>query len=106
MAGSAPAGMYWNWSAREMADVPSEFWTVTSIADAGSVGHEGVTAVIAPSARIVNELAARLPNLTAVAPRKPEPKSVIEVPPDAEPVDALKPTTVGAVVELPPDEPL
>src|SRR5262249_57155920 len=60
--GSAPAGRYWNWSARLGAEGPKELWTMTStipFADAGSVAHgmEGATAVMVPSSLIVKDAA-------------------------------------------------
>ncbi len=49
-AGSAPAGMTVNWSAADVADVPRELWTVTSIVKGRleTCPTTGVTAVRLP----------------------------------------------------------
>src|SRR5579872_4181052 len=79
--GNAPARVIVNWSAGERGDVPVADCTVTSTGDAGSVANAGVTAVIVPSALIVNEAAEAVPNSTPVAPARSIPEMTTDSPP-------------------------
>ena len=81
-----------NWSAVEVADVP-----------AGVIDRHvhrrrcrrGLMAVIVVSSTTVTPVAAVVPKFTAVAPVKPVPVIVTDVPPAAGPLVGLMPVTVG-----------
>ncbi len=79
------------WSAVEVADVPVDPVTVTSTVPAAAAGTIAVTCV----AELIVKLAAALPKWTAVAPLKPEPLIVTEVPPAVVPDVGLRPLTTG-----------
>ena len=75
-----------------VADVPTEVVTVMSTAPV----PEGETAVTWLSLFTVNEVAALVPNFTAVAPVKPEPVTVTDVPPVVAPPVGLIAVICGA----------
>jgi hypothetical protein len=81
-----------NWSAALVALVPPAVVTVTSTVPAPA----GEVAVIWVAPLTVKELAAVLPNLTAVAPEKLVPAMVTLVPPVGGPVFGVTLVTVGA----------
>jgi hypothetical protein len=97
------------WSAELVAEVPPGVVTVTSTVPAEPAGE---VAVMLVSLTTVNEVAAVLPKLTAVAPVNPLPVIVTDVPPASGPAVGEIPVTTGAtvyvkwsaelVVELPP----
>jgi hypothetical protein len=102
-------------SAALVAEVPAGVVTVTST----TVGLDtlGDTAVKVVDEATLNDTAAIEPNLTAVAPLKPLPVMVTEVPPAIEPEDGLTFVTVGGAggvtpvpatisTATPPDTPL
>jgi hypothetical protein len=82
-----------NWSAAEVALVPLDVVTVTSTVPAGSAG---LTAVIELSELTVKLAAARVPNLTAVAPVRALPVMVTVVAPPVGPEVGDTPVTTGA----------
>ena len=75
-----------------MADVPPGVVTVTSTVPVPA----GLSAVIVVSLTTVKFVAAVVPKSTAVAPVKPVPVIVTDVPPAAGPLVGLRPVTVGA----------
>jgi len=77
-------GTYVNWSADEVADVPSG--VVTVISTVPRFDADGLVAVIEVSLLNVNDDAADWPNITAVTPVKPLPVMVTTVPPVFGPV--------------------
>jgi hypothetical protein len=79
-------------SAALIADVPFGVVTVTSTVPDDPAGD---TAVKVVDEATLNDTAAIEPNLTAVAPLKPLPVTVTEVPPAIEPVFGLTEETVG-----------
>ena len=79
-------------SAALVADVPFGVVTVTSTVPDDPAGD---TAVKVVDEATLNDTAAIEPNLTAVAPLKPLPVTVTEVPPAIEPVFGLTEETVG-----------
>jgi hypothetical protein len=81
-----------NWSADEVALVPPPVVTVTSTVPVPA----GAVAVIDVAEFMVIEVAAVLPNVTAVAPVKPVPVRVTEVPPAAGPYIGAMLVTAGA----------
>ena len=81
-----------NWSAVLVVDVPPRLVTVTSIVPEVPAGE---VAVIEPSSLIVNDSAAAEPKSTSVAPVKPDPVIVTEVPPAIGPAVGLMLVTVG-----------
>jgi hypothetical protein len=89
------AAVYVNWSAAAAGDVPLGVVTVTSTVPAA---WGGAVAVIDVAELTVNERAAVLPKLTAVAPVKFVPVIVTEVPPAVLPVVGLSPVTAGTGV--------
>ena len=82
-----------NWSAAPVALVPPGVVTVMSTVPALSAGE---VAVIDVALLTVNAVAAVAPKLTAVAPVKPVPVIVTEVPPAVGPLVGLTLVTVGA----------
>jgi hypothetical protein len=82
-----------NLSDEEVADVPPAVVTVTSTAPADPAG---AVAVMEVAELTVKPVAATVPNLTAVAPVKPVPVTVTDVPPAAGPELGLIAVTVGA----------
>ena len=82
-----------NWSTPEVAEVPPAVVTVVSTVPAPSAG---VTAVIWVGELTENDVAAALPNFTALAPLNPVPVMVTEVVPEVGPSVGLIPLTVGA----------
>jgi hypothetical protein len=81
-----------NASAALVAEVPAGVVTVTSTDPDDPAGD---TAVKVVDEVTLNDTAAIDPNLTAVAPLKPLPVTVTEVPPAIEPVFGLTFVTVG-----------
>ena len=81
------------WSATEAALVPLGVLTMTSTVPAAADGDKAVTSVAEPT---VYDVAAVLPKLTAVAPVKPVPLMVTEVPPPSAPASGLTALTTGA----------
>ncbi|GLR96197.1 hypothetical protein GCM10007858_38340 [Bradyrhizobium liaoningense] len=73
--------------------LPTLFVTTTSTAPAACAG---TTAVICVPLLTVKEVAALLPNATAVAKVNPVPVMTTDVPPSAAPVFGLTEATVGA----------
>ena len=99
-------------SAVLVAEVPAEVVTVTSTEP---VDPAGATADSEVAEVTLNEVAAVDPNLTAVAPVKPLPVTVTEVPPLVGPDEGATAVTVGAAgvdvdaatsTPTPPDAPL
>jgi hypothetical protein len=84
---------YVNLSDVLVVDVPAAVVTVMSTVPAAPLGD---TAVMEDVLTTVYEVAAVAPNCTAVAPMKPVPVSVTEVPPTVPPVVGASPVTVGA----------
>ena len=82
-----------NWSAAEVAEVPPAVVTVTST---GAGAPAGEVAVIGVAELTVTLVAAVEPKSTAVAPVKPVPVMVTEVPPAAGRRSGLTAVTVGA----------
>ena len=87
--------VYVNRSADDVADVPPAVVTVTSTVPA-EPGGEVVVIVLALTT--VNGVAGVTPKVTAVAPVKPVPVIVTEVPPASGPAAGEMPLTVGAAV--------
>jgi hypothetical protein len=81
-----------NWSAPEVAEVPPAVVTLTSTVPV----PDGDVAVICVEELTVNAVAAVPPNDTAVAPEKPVPVMITEVPPPVGPAVGEMPVTVGA----------
>jgi hypothetical protein len=81
-------------SAELVVEVPADVVTVTSTAP---VDPAGAAAVKLVAELTLNEVAATEPNLTAVAPVKPVPVTVTEVPPAVGPEDGLTEVTVGVL---------
>ena len=81
-----------NRSAGDVADVPPGVVTVTFTVPVPA----GLLAVIVVSLTTVKLVAAVVPKSTAVAPVKPLPVIVTNVPPAAGPAVGLRPVTVGA----------
>ena len=79
-------------SADEVADVPPGVVTVTFTVPALSAG---LVALIELDELTVTPVAAEAPKSTAVAPVKPLPGIVTDVPPAVDPVFGLTPETVG-----------
>ena len=86
-------------SAELVAEVPPGVVTVTSTSPAFSAG---LVAVICESLTTVKDGEAVAPKLTAVAPVKPDPVIVTEVPPEVDPdVGAIAATTgPGSIIKL------
>ncbi len=82
-----------NWSPTETADVPPGVVTMTSTRPAACAG---ATAVAEVADTGVNDVAAVVPNDTAVRPVRFVPVIVTEVPPAVEPVVGDSDVTVGA----------
>jgi hypothetical protein len=80
-----------NWSAGDFADVPLDVVTVTSTWPVPG----GDTAVMEVGEFTVKEAAGVMPNVTAVAPVKPLPRSETLVPPTSEPELGLMPVTAS-----------
>jgi hypothetical protein len=78
-----------------LAELPPALATPTSTVPAACAGE---VAVIEVSESMVYVVAALEPKLTAVAPLKPLPVTVMVVPPATGPACGLIPVTVGAVV--------
>jgi hypothetical protein len=93
--------VYVNWSDADVADVPSPLVTVMSTVPAEPAGE---VAVIWEALFTVYEVADVLPNFTAVAPVKPAPVMVTEVPPAVAPDVGVMPDTVGTPVTVNPLE--
>jgi hypothetical protein len=91
-----------NLSAELVVEVPADVVTVTSTAP---VDPAGALAVSEVAELTLNEVAATEPNLTAVAPVKPVPVTVTEVPPAVGPEDGLTEVTVGVLGGGPPVPP-
>jgi hypothetical protein len=89
------AAMYVKWSAELVAEVPPGVVTVTSTVPAEPAG---AVAVMLVALTTVNEVAAVLPKLTAVAPVNPLPVMVTAVPPASGPATGEIPVTTGATV--------
>ena len=83
-------------SAGEVADVPTDVVTVTSTVSAAC---GGLVAVIEAALVIVQLEAAVLPNFTEVAPVKPVPVMVTDVPPAVVPDTGEMPVTVGGYLQ-------
>jgi hypothetical protein len=83
------------WSAELVAEVPPGVVTVTSTVPAEPAGEVAVTLV---SLATVNDVAAVLPKLTAVAPVNPLPVIVTAVPPAIGPPAGETPVTTGAAM--------
>ena len=81
-------------SAAEVADVPEGVVTVTSTIPAA---WTGLVAEIEVALTTVTPVAALLPKFTAVAPVKPVPEIVTEVPPAVEPDAGDMPVMIGGV---------
>ena len=81
-----------NWSAAEVAEVPSGLATVTWTVPAGAAG---LTAVICVGELTVKPPAGRSPNRTAVAAEKPVPVRTTDVPPAVLPAPGASAVTVG-----------
>ena len=81
-----------NRSAGAVADVPFGVVTVTSTVPVPA----GLSAVIVVALTTVTFVAGTVPKSTAVAPVKPVPVIVTNVPPAAGPEDGLRPVTIGA----------
>jgi len=92
--GTGGAGLYVNWSAALVADVPPGVTTVTSTWPVPA----GLTAVIWVSLFTVTLVAPVAPKPTPVAPVNPVPVIVTVSPPAAAPLLGLIPVTVGAAV--------
>lgn len=82
--------VYWNRSAGDVADVPFGVTTVMSINPATWAGLTIVMTVSLTTTRLVPAV---VPNLTDVAPVKPEPDSLTDVPPAVAPRVMLSPVT-------------
>jgi hypothetical protein len=87
------AATYMNWSAAEVADVPSGVVTVTST---GPGELAGLVVLIILSLTITTLVAEVFPKFTAFAPVKPVPVMITAVPPDVEPDTGVMPVIVGA----------
>ncbi len=83
---------YVNWSAAEVALVPTGVVTVTSTLPAAPPG--AVTVIDVAEAAVM--VPAVVPKLTAVAPVNAVPVRVTVVPPDSGPATGLTPVTLGA----------
>ena len=93
---TAGAATYLNWSADDGANAPSAVTTVTSTVPVPT----GLVATIWVSELTVKLLAASAPKSTAVAPVKPVPVIVTDVPPAKGPFVGLIPVTAGAATYL------
>ena len=80
-----------NWSADDVSDVPPGVATVTSTVPLPA----GLVALMELDELTVTPVAAEAPKSTAVAPVKPLPEIVTDVPPAVDPVFGLTPETVG-----------
>ena len=85
-----------------VAEVPADVVTVTSTAPDDPAG---ATAVKLVAELTLNDVAGAEPNLTAVAPVKPVPVTVTDVPPVVGPEEGLTEVTVGVVGGGPPVPP-
>jgi len=83
---------YVNWSADDVADVPTEVTTVTST---GPAGPAGLVAVIWVAELTTTLLAGVPPKFTTVAPVRSLPVMITCVPPPVKPVAGLMLVTTG-----------
>jgi hypothetical protein len=92
-------GAYVNWSSGLVGDVPMEVVTTTSTVPLPA----GDVAVMVELFTTWKVAAATVPNFTDVAPPKPLPEMVTDVPPAAGPVFGLKLVTDVAIAATVPD---